>query len=202
VNLMCKQIALYFDFSSAYSWLALSRLNELELVEQVSLQWRPISLGKVFAHHQHQVPRVESAKMRYLLADLSREARRLGTAFTLPKVFPFNAHLAMAVYYVLASTSVSRAQVFARSVFEQAYSAGRDVSQQPVLDQILQETVGSSDAFHGSEQLATGKAQLANMTDEAIQLGVFGAPTFVFDKTLFWGCDRVDALISELNKEQ
>ncbi|WP_348655076.1 2-hydroxychromene-2-carboxylate isomerase [uncultured Thalassolituus sp.] len=199
---MCKQIALYFDFSSAYSWLALSRLNELELVEQVSLQWRPISLGKVFAHHQHQVPRVESAKMRYLLADLSREARRLGTAFTLPKVFPFNAHLAMAVYYVLASTSVSRAQVFARSVFEQAYSAGRDVSQQPVLDQILQETVGSSDAFHGSEQLATGKAQLANMTDEAIQLGVFGAPTFVFDKTLFWGCDRVDALISELNKEQ
>ena len=149
---MCKQIALYFDFSSAYSWLALSRLNELELVEQVSLQWRPISLGKVFAHHQHQVPRVESAKMRYLLADLSREARRLGTAFTLPKVFPFNAHLAMAVYYVLASTSVSRAQVFARSVFEQAYSAGRDVSQQPVLAQILQETVGSSDAFHGSEQ--------------------------------------------------
>lgn len=202
MNLMCKQIALYFDFSSAYSWLALSRLNELELVEQVSLQWRPISLGKVFAHHQHQVPRVESAKMRYLLADLSRETRRLGTAFTLPKVFPFNAHLAMAVYYALASTSVARAQAFARSVFEQVYAAGRDVSHQSVLEQVLQDTVGSCEVLSDSDQLAIGKAQLANMTDEAIQLGVFGAPTFVFDKTLFWGCDRIDALISELNKEQ
>ena len=78
------------------------------------------------------------------------------------------------------------------SVFEQAYSAGRDVSQQPVLDQILQETVGSSDAFHGSEQLATGKAQLANMTDEAIQLGVFGAPTFIIDDQIYWGQDRLN----------
>ena len=31
-------------------------------------------------------------------------------------------------------------------------------------------------------------------TDEAMALGVFGAPTYVFDGELFWGQDRIDML--------
>ena len=38
------------------------------------------------------------------------------------------------------------------------------------------------------------KAEYQSNTDEAINIGVFGAPTYVFDGELFWGQDRLQML--------
>ena len=40
----------------------------------------------------------------------------------------------------------------------------------------------------------------AVLTQEAIDRGVFGAPTFVYDGELFWGQDRLDFLDRALAK--
>ena len=53
-------------------------------------------------------------------------------------------------------------------------------------EQVLQDTVGSEVLSDLINQRL--KAQLANMTGYSV---VFGAPTFVFDKILFWGCDLI-----------
>ncbi len=38
------------------------------------------------------------------------------------------------------------------------------------------------------------KAEYQANTDEAMAIGVFGAPTYVFDRELFWGQDRLQML--------
>ena len=45
-------------------------------------------------------------------------------------------------------------------------------------------------------QTPAAKQRLREQTDEAIQLGVFGAPTFIVGGELFWGNDRLEDAIA------
>ena len=46
------------------------------------------------------------------------------------------------------------------------------------------------------------KQKLREITDEAMERGVFGAPTFFVGDEMFWGSDRVQALASRLGTGQ
>ena len=43
------------------------------------------------------------------------------------------------------------------------------------------------------------KDELKNLTSDAFAKDVFGAPTFVINNKLFWGQDRLDYALEELN---
>ena len=43
------------------------------------------------------------------------------------------------------------------------------------------------------------KDELKNLTNHAFDDNVFGAPTFVINNKLFWGQDRLDYALDELN---
>jgi len=43
------------------------------------------------------------------------------------------------------------------------------------------------------------KNKLKNLTSEAFQKEVFGAPTFISNNKIFWGQDRLEYAIEELN---
>ena len=45
-------------------------------------------------------------------------------------------------------------------------------------------------------QTPAAKQRLREQTDEAIRLGVFGAPTFIVGGELFWGNDRLEDAIA------
>ncbi|MEG0344586.1 MAG: DsbA family protein, partial [Acinetobacter sp.] len=44
------------------------------------------------------------------------------------------------------------------------------------------------------------KAQLKSVTDEAIERGVFGAPTWFVGDEMFWGVDHLHFVEMELSK--
>ena len=44
------------------------------------------------------------------------------------------------------------------------------------------------------------KEKLRKMTDEALKKGIFGAPTFMVNKKIFWGQDRLSYAIEETKK--
>jgi 2-hydroxychromene-2-carboxylate isomerase len=39
------------------------------------------------------------------------------------------------------------------------------------------------------------KAQLRGSTERAVELGIFGAPTFIVGGELFWGNDRLETAL-------
>ncbi len=43
------------------------------------------------------------------------------------------------------------------------------------------------------------KNKLKDLTDEAFELDIFGAPTFVVNKKIFWGQDRLEYALDEYN---
>ena len=44
------------------------------------------------------------------------------------------------------------------------------------------------------------KNKLRKLTDDALKKGIFGAPTFLVNKKIFWGQDRLSYAIEEVKK--
>ena len=44
------------------------------------------------------------------------------------------------------------------------------------------------------------KDELKKITNDAFEIDVFGAPTFIVNKKLFWGQDRLEYAIEEFKK--
>jgi 2-hydroxychromene-2-carboxylate isomerase len=79
------------------------------------------------------------------------------------------------------------------------WERGDDLNGPGVLDRIAEECgLGEKQLGAAAEQPEI-KAKLLAATDAAVSAGIFGVPTFVYKQELFWGNDRVDALLWRLN---
>jgi carboxymethylenebutenolidase len=74
----------------------------------------------------------------------------------------------------------------------------RDISDSDTLLAIAAEN-----NLNGSALLADSARAIEKRTQDsvkAVELGVFGAPSYSFDEQLFWGQDRLDFLEKELQR--
>lgn len=192
---MSDTITYYFDFSSSYSYLAHARLDEISDATGKTINQRPIVLGAIFHQLDHIVPSPNTSKMNYFNLDLPRCAAELGIKFGLPKPFPFNAMLAMRVYYHLESHNAAQAKRFSAAIFNAAYAEQIDVSNSENISTLLADLDISLESVLQDAEFEQAKATLKRHTQAAIEAGVFGAPSFLYKDELFWGTDRVDMLI-------
>jgi len=70
----------------------------------------------------------------------------------------------------------------------------RDIADHPTLVAIANESGLDGKALLAATEDAAVHAEYQSNTDEAMKIGVFGAPTYVFDNELFWGQDRLQML--------
>jgi 2-hydroxychromene-2-carboxylate isomerase len=189
-------IDFWFEFASTYSYLAASRTERLTEDAGVAVAWRPFLLGPIFqAQGWSDSPfNVYPAKGRYMWRDVERLCSRYGMPFRRPTQFPRNGLLAARVACLGRRTSWC--PEFTRRVFRANFAEDRDIADPSVLADILQ-MVGVDDAAVIAEATtAENKGQLRRDTDEAMRLGIFGAPTFAVGGELFWGHDRLEDAVA------
>ena len=197
---MPAEIDFYFDFSSSYSYVAVPGVVRLAEQHDVSVNWKPFLLGVIFHALEHAPPPAGSHKMSYAQRDLERCAAAAGQPpFVLPEAFPFNGITASRAFWHLHDDDPGKAVEWAKAVFSASFAEGRDCSSPEVLADIA--TGLGLDAQQLLEAAATDavKAKLKAVTGEAMERGVFGAPTFFVGDEMFWGGDRlahVEQLIS------
>jgi 2-hydroxychromene-2-carboxylate isomerase len=78
----------------------------------------------------------------------------------------------------------------------------RDTSQPGVRCAIAIENGMDGDALVAAETSASVQALYKRYSDEAVECGVFGAPTYVLDGERFWGQDRLDFLDRALDAKR
>jgi len=186
---MAHTLELYWDFSSPFGYLASTQADALAQRTGATLVWRPMLLGGVFkALGQVDAPILtwSDAKRRYYLRDLEQWAEYWGVPFRFPSRFPTNSLKAMRVYMALPE---DRRTAYREAVYRAYWADDRDITSDEVLGAIL-----GADA---AEMLARAqtpevKQSLIDATKKAVDVGVFGAPTWIVDgKELFWGQDRI-----------
>ncbi len=198
---MPAEIDFYFDFSSSYSYVALPSVLQLADRHDVTIRWKPFLLGVIFKAHHHAPPAGNDVKMAYMGRDLERRAKAAGLPpFVTPSPFPFNGIIAMRAFWHLDESDSNKAVEWARAVFNASFAEGRDCSSPDTLAEIA--TNLGLDAKELLEAAADDavKAKLKAITGEAMDRGVFGAPTFFVGDEMFWGGDRLDDLERHLDR--
>ena len=187
------KIDFWYDYSSTYSYLAASRIELLAKAAGVDVHWRPFLLGPVFkvVGINGSPAEVFPIKGRYAWRDMERLTIRLGLPkFKLPEPFPTNSLLAARTALVLSDAD---RPAFSRAVYQAEFGEGREIGDRPLLGEILKRLGHDAEAVLAATGDQSTKDKLRAQTEEAIRLGMFGAPTFVTDDgEMFWGNDRLE----------
>ena len=136
---------------------------------------------------------VYPAKGRYMWRDLERICTEQGLVLHRPSQFPRNGLLAARLAYCLSSEPWL--PEFVRRVYLANFAEDRDISDSRVLESILQ-ALAQPAGLLDEAQSPEAKAGLRSQTEQAVSLGIFGAPSFVVGGELFWGNDRLEAALS------
>lgn len=182
----------WFDFASTYSYVSAMRIETLAARSGVSVEWRPFLLGPIFARQGLDTSpfNVNEAKGRNMWRDVERLCRAQGLAFTRPRPFPQFSLVAARI--ALAARDEPWQPAFCRSVFEAEFARGEDISVVDVLGGVLTGLGLDRRVWLRTAQDRNIKDALKAQTQEAMDLGIFGAPTFLVGDELFWGNDRLE----------
>jgi len=185
----------WFEFGSTYSYPAAMRIEALANSHDVSLSWRPFLLGPIFREQgwDDSPFNIYPAKGRYMWRDLGRICAREGLSLQRPSTFPRNGLLAARLSCRFSSEPWL--PEFVRRVYLANFAEDRDISDVGVIESILR-SLGQPSTLVADAALPETKEQLRSQTDQAVSLGIFGAPTFVVDDELFWGNDRLESALS------
>ena len=196
---MTKRVEFYYDFGSPTVYLAATQLPMLADQVGAKIDWRPILLGGVFKLTGNQSPAVIAAKAAYMNDDLERFAKRYGVPFNWNPHFPINTLALMrgAVAYqddgIVSST-------YRDAIFTAIWVEAQNMNEPDVIGQVLTDAgLDPAELMDRIGQQAV-KDQLLTNTEQAVNRGVFGAPTFFVGEQMFFGQDRLDFVTEALSE--
>lgn len=197
---MSKTVEFFFDFGSPASYLAWTQLPALCARHGAELRFRPMLLGGVFQATGNASPISVPAKGRYTLIDFQRFARRYGVAFSLNPNFPINTLTLMRGACAYQLRAPDQFETYVKAMFEALWTRQRNLADPTVVNEVLTEAGLDAQAFAAWVAEDEVKAALKATTEEAVQRGVFGAPTCFVGGEMFFGQDRLDFVAEALSQ--
>ena len=189
---MAKTFEFFFDYASATAPLAMPLIAQIEKRTGAEAVFRPMFLGGVMQATGNKPPGTVPAKGKYMARDIQRCAEHVGIKFYMNPAFPVNTLAALRATVGIADKAEQRR--FAAVCFNESWSVPEPLNLgDPAHLQKLCEKHG----FDAGQiaALATdpaNKEKLKANTDEAVERGVFGAPSFFVGSELYFGHDRLD----------
>lgn len=183
----------WFEFASTYSYPAAARIGALATQRGVAVRWRPFLLGPVFKQNGWTTSpfNLYPARGRYMWRDLARICGAMGLPFAEPPQFPQNSILAARV--ALIAFDNGWGETFTHAVYRAQFGERKNIGEPEVMAAIIGAMGKAATDVTAGAQSDANKLRLRDQTDEAIRLGIFGAPSFVTgDGELFWGNDRLE----------
>ena len=191
-------LELWFDFSCPYAYLASYRAVELARAAGVELAWKPMLLGGVFrgtGAGAGPMATLGHAKAAHNIADMKRWAERWNVPFKIPAAHPMRTVRALRV---LCALPHSRWPDAIAALYAAYWQRVADITRDDVIATALagagiaEAEIRDALARADSDEI---KDELRRRTDEAIALGIFGAPAWVIRRdghapVLIWGQDR------------
>ncbi len=187
-----KHFEFWFDFGSSASYLAWTQLPALEAETGAKAVFKPMLLGGVFQATGNQSPVSVPAKGKYIFEDFTRFARRYGVPFNRNPHFPINTLLLMRGAIALQMKGGARFMDYCRAMFDAIWVDALNMNDPATAAEALRKAGFDDQAMVALASEQATKDALKFATQTAVELGVFGAPTFFVGDQMFWGQDRLD----------
>jgi 2-hydroxychromene-2-carboxylate isomerase len=190
-----RRVSFYFDPVSPYAWLASTQLGRLEAAG-VEIECQPVLFAGLLNAHGGKGPAEVPARRDYTFRDVMRNAARLGLPCVGPPTHPFNPLRALRMCMAVEDPAQRKGLVVA--LLDAAWARGEDLTAPAVLQKVARSRELDADALLAATERPEIKQRLVDATQQAVQAGIFGVPTFRLGDELFFGSDRIDALLWRL----
>ncbi len=198
---MKPTVEYYLAPSSPWTYLGHERLTSIVASTGVNVRLFPVDLGgKVFpATGGLPVGQRSAQRQAYRLVELKRFSEYLKLPLNLhPQYFPVSADpAAKLIIAVQEKEGASAAMALTGVILSAVWVREENIADPHVLESSLRSVYLSLDYLQAS--LAPWVHDLYDQnTINAIELGVFGSPSYVLNGEIFWGQDRLDFLRARL----
>ena len=189
---MADPIEFYFDFSSPYGYFASERIDALAARYGRDVAWRPYLMG-VAMKVTGSTPLTSRPMINaYSRHDMERSARLLEVPFAFPEPFPIATVAACrAVYWMGGHAGADAAKPLAQALYRAYFADGRNISDPGTVADVAADHGADRDALLAGIGEPVVKERLKEVTNGAVERGVFGSPFFIVDGEPFWGHDRM-----------
>jgi 2-hydroxychromene-2-carboxylate isomerase len=186
-----RTVEFFFDYGSPYSYLADTQLEGLRERTGARVVYRPMLLGGVFKATGNRSPAEEpvEAKRRYGRLELERWVAQYGVPFQANPFFPINTLALMRA--CVGAQREDLFESFHRLVYPAFWAQGLNLGDPKVLGRVLDGAGLPAGRLLELASDAGVKRELRATTEEAVERGVFGAPSFFVGEQLYWGTDRL-----------
>ncbi len=182
----------YFLFPiSPFTYLAGNGIEDLAAKHGATLTYKPFGLMRIFEATGTLPPAMRHpSRQAHRLQELERIA-----AFNKmpinpkPAFFPTNPVPAMSAIITAQDTGGGDLAGLVQGFLKACWVEEKDISQDEVVKSIL--VASGFDASLADSGMLSGSETIERNTNEALERGVFGAPTYLVDDQVFWGQDRL-----------
>jgi 2-hydroxychromene-2-carboxylate isomerase len=183
-----KNITFYFDFVSPYAYLAFEDLPQALMGLSYSVTYKPLLLAGLLKHYGQMGPVEIPGKREWTYRHVQWLANTKALPLDMPDHHPFNP-LAILRLAVASSQNGCPNRFVCETILRHVWVGGQDAIDSLRLSALTDKVSPQRDP--SSPEV---KAQLKAHADEAIELGIFGVPTFKVDGKVFWGFDAIPML--------
>jgi 2-hydroxychromene-2-carboxylate isomerase len=192
---MSRTIDYYFAPQSPWTYLGHERFAAIAKAAGATVRVLPVDLGGKVFPISGGLPLGKRAPQRqaYRLMELRRFSEYLSAPLNLqPKYFPVNGDdAACLIIAVDLHDGTDAAMRITGAILAAVWAQERNIADAKVLSELLKECALDAQRLEQSYRQDVQERYEA-YTQQAIDAGVFGAPSFVIDGEIFWGQDRLD----------
>ena len=192
---MRSHIEVYFDIMIAYSYISHKNIQKIQKDNYIKFNEKPIFLGGLHNLAGISAPACNKYKMKNMQNDCELVAKKNNISFKWNSKFPINSLRIMRGYLCVG---VSKKEEYLNSFFEAYWKEDLDLSNEENIKILLKKLKINENNFFNSINNQDIKDNLKELTQEAFEKEVFGAPTFIVNNKIFWGQDRLDYALDDI----
>ena len=190
---MTRTIELIFDFVSPNAYLVWQPLRELAARQGAQLRITPAFLGGMHKLTGNAPPFIRDAEVKGKNAYASLEMQRFIAKhrlhrFKMNPKFPFNS---INLLRMLASLQGDDQIRFIEALNPAIWEEGLDVTDAAALAAVLTKAGFDADSLAAKAQDPAIKQIVIDNTEQAVERGTFGIPTFYVGTEMFFGKERL-----------
>ena len=189
---MNKNVDFYFDYGSPATYLAWTQIDKIINDGKAKLNMIPMLLWGVFKETGNSSPAFIPAKSKWMGKDLKKHADLYGVEYNSNSFFPINTLNLMRG--AIAAKKMNIFEKYSEAIFTGIWVKDVNLGDLTILQNYLNKNEIDSTQLFDLVQSDKIKSELIENTKQAVEKGVFGAPTFIVNNELIFGQDRLEFL--------
>ena len=191
----------WFSIGSTYTFLTALRIKSKIKEENVKIEIYPISIRYIMKNQNNiPFPPEKKSKVEYMWRDIQRRAELYGIPKpSFPVSYPLK-NFDMANKVGIVANNEGWYLDYFEETYRQWFLEGKDAGSEENIKSTTKNLGKNYSQVVRNASEESIETTYLNNTKKAVEMGVFGAPSFSVNNDIFWGDDRLEDAITFLKK--